>query len=205
MRKNVFILAFMLTCCMGLAQHPATKQEFPYIHGQMSVSVSYNKNSFIPYKLLEHIGMTGIMRGGNVQVMYGCNNWLELGVAMDACYANRLWRPSEAGGYYVTLPTMQCYVGQEAKAHLFSVFWPEFSLLDLYAVGMLGVTATISTQNLPTRFCPLFQIGAGAELNPSRHFGLFCEYGINTKKNPYTLFGLNIRFGGPKKWQNPKQ
>lgn len=192
------LLVWTSTCAFG--QKPVDNQ-LPYIRNQMSLSMSYSKVAFIPYRRMERLGMTGQLKGGNIQVMYGYSDWLELGVALDACYASHFWRPAEEGGYDVQLPTIQCYVGQEAKAHLFSAFWPEFSLIDLYAAGLIGVSATISTQSWPTRISPLVQIGAGAELNLSRHFGFYLEYGINHKADTYLLGGFNIRFGGPKKWQ----
>ena len=71
MRKNVFILAFMLTCCMGLAQQPETKQEFPYIRNQINVNIGRIKDT---QGMMNHEFFFGYMSS---EVMYGINDWLD--------------------------------------------------------------------------------------------------------------------------------
>lgn len=200
-RETLYLLAVLLLPSMAFAQDSITLQNVRscYIKNQMSVSVAYSRNTLIPYKIMEDRLAVNHIKGVNVQVLYGINNWFECGVALDIGYIKKLQEQNWPYPNFV-LPSLQGHLGGTAKAHLLSAIWPEFYFLDLYAAGMIGASATVSTGGWPdARLCFLAQVGAGAGVNFSRHFGVFAEYGINTKKNPYTLFGLNVRFGGPKK------
>jgi hypothetical protein len=173
----------------------------PYIKGQMTVSASYSKNILDPFKIMEENLIISPIRGGNAQVLYGVNNWLECGLDLDVCYKSH-FREKMLPDVDFYHPTFQCYLGETAKAHLLAAFWPQFSVIDPYVSGLVGALSTFTSKEWPKpQFSLYAQIGAGIRVNPFRHFGLFYEHGISTKKTPYTLFGLNIRFGGPKKWQ----
>jgi hypothetical protein len=112
--------------------------------------------------------------------------------------------------------------GLQAEVHPLSVFWPSFYFVDLYLRGELGMR-TISEKYIPENGKPyvdraknnfLYGGSVGLAINPSRYFGLFYEMAydnLNKKTNDPTIgsqkpkriqrFGLNVRFGGPKKWR----
>ncbi|MBQ7551139.1 MAG: hypothetical protein IJT04_06400 [Bacteroidales bacterium] len=169
----------------------------------MTVTASYSKSILDPFEIMKDniIISTRAMKGGNIQVLYGVNNWLECGLDLDVCYKS-IFREKMNPNVDFHHPTFQCYLGETAKIHLLSAFWPQFSFVDPYISGLIGVLTTFSPKGWPAAQYSFYgQLGAGLRVNPTRHLGLFAEYGITTKKTPYTLFGLNIRFGGPKKWQ----
>lgn len=203
---NKKALCFMAFCLLFMAKAGAQESQpvyrIPfYIKGQMTVSTSYSKNILDPFKIMEENLLVSTMKGGNVQVLYGVNNWLECGVDLDVCY-KAYFREKTNPNVNFHHPTFQCYLGETAKAHLLAALWPKFSVIDTYVSGLVGALTTFSPQRWPTTQYSFYgQIGAGVRVNPFRHFGLFYEYGITTKKTPYSLFGFNIRFGGPKKWQ----
>lgn len=198
------ILFFILfySNCYSQEVLPIDKTTKPaYINSQMSIAVSYSKNILIPYQRLEDRLAVNQIRGVNAQVLYGINDWLELGIALDVCYKKKLLMKGWTYPNYI-LPTFQCRLGETAKAHLLSIFWPKFSLIDFYVSEFVGISSTFSTDGWPdTRYSFYAQVGIGSQINFSRHFGLFYEFGINHNRNHYSLFGLNIRFNGPKKWQ----
>ena len=204
MRKNIFILAFMLMSSCAFAQDSLSRDTQPtYIKGHMTVTAAYSKSILDPFEIMKDniIISTRAMKGGNVQVLYGINNWLECGLDLDVCYKS-IFREKMNPNVDFHHPTFQCYLGETAKIHLLSAFWPQFSFVDPYISGLIGVLSTFSPKGWPAAQYSFYgQLGAGLRVNPTRHLGLFAEYGITTKKTPYTLFGLNIRFGGPKKWQ----
>ena len=128
MRKNVFILAFMLTCCMGLAQQPETKQEFPYIRNQINVNIGRIKDT---QGMMNHEFFFGYMSS---EVMYGINDWLETGL-FCSCLRLRSGEINNNQGrlYY---PLVLNY-GLAAKAHLFpAIINPSFAWADLYCSNM---------------------------------------------------------------------
>lgn len=203
MKKHLCFLLFLIVMASGIAQDSIVLRNRPsgYIKNQKAVTVSYSKNTFIPFEIMEDKLLVNHVRGVEAQVLYGINNWLECGVALNVGYVEKLHMEGWPYPNFV-LPTIQGCFGEVAKAHLLSAFWPDFFVVDLFAVEKMGVSATISTKGWPdARLCFLAQIGVGAAINFSRHFGVCAEYGISSKKNPYTLFGLNVRFGGPRKWQ----
>lgn len=175
----------------------------PYIKGQMTVTAAYSKSILDPFEIMKDniIISTRAMKGGNIQVLYGVNNWLECGLDLDVCYKS-IFREKMYPDVDFYHPTFQCYLGETAKIHLLKVFWPQLSFVDPYVSGLVGVLTTFSQKGWPAaQFSFYGQLGAGIRLNPTRHIGLFAEYGITTKKTPYTLFGINVRFSGLKKWQ----
>ena len=70
----------MLLTSFGFAQENLPRDPKPsYIKGQMTVTASYSKSILDPFKIMEDnfVASTMTMRGGNVQVLYGINDWLE--------------------------------------------------------------------------------------------------------------------------------
>ena len=202
--KLLFFALFLFSLVRMEAQESRLTDTQPtYIKGHMTVTAAYSKSILDPFEIMKDniIISTRAMKGGNIQVLYGVNNWLECGLDLDVCYKS-IFREKMNPNVDFHHPTFQCYLGETAKIHLLSAFWPQFSFVDPYISGLIGVLSTFSPKGWPAAQYSFYgQLGAGLRVNPTRHLGLFAEYGITTKKTPYTLFGLNIRFGGPKKWQ----
>lgn len=203
-KKLLFFALFLFSLVRMEAQESRLTDTQPtYIKGHMTVTAAYSKSILDPFEIMKDniIISTRAMKGGNIQVLYGVNNWLECGLDLDVCYKS-IFREKMNPNVDFHHPTFQCYLGETAKIHLLSAFWPQFSFVDPYISGLIGVLSTFSPKGWPAAQYSFYgQLGAGLRVNPTRHLGLFAEYGITTKKTPYTLFGLNIRFGGPKKWQ----
>ena len=203
-KKLLFFALFLFSLVRMEAQESRLTDTQPtYIKGHMTVTAAYSKSILDPFEIMKDniIISTRAMNGGNIQVLYGVNNWLECGLDLDVCYKS-IFREKMNPNVDFHHPTFQCYLGETAKIHLLSAFWPQFSFVDPYISGLIGVLSTFSPKGWPAAQYSFYgQLGAGLRVNPTRHLGLFAEYGITTKKTPYTLFGLNIRFGGPKKWQ----
>lgn len=197
MRHYFLLLALILTCCMGFAQQPETKQEFPYIRNQFNVNIGNVRDTG---GWMNHEFFFGYLSS---EVMYGINDWLETGV-FCACLRLRSGEINNNEGrlYY----PVELNYGLAAKAHLFpAIINPSFSWADLYASAHIGTFAS-TTGGDPEReascfrgFCYRGMLGAG--VNFSRHFGLFYEFGYGNFERFNHRIGLNIRFGGPKKWQ----
>ncbi len=194
MRKHKFtlVIAMLLPIVAAHAQNEDPKS-LPYINNQFCISAKYVKYSG------SHSPV-----GLSFETLYGFNNWLEAGAYIDG-------KILERSGYYGINYAI------EAKAHLFALLAdPSFYYADLYGIGRLGV----STHHLPNYSSSegdveaknwssfYHSLGIGAAVNFSRHFG-FC-YELNcfpfyANKMLNHSFGIQIRFGGPKKWRNTRQ
>ena len=120
------------------------------------------------------------------------------------------------------------FYGLHNELHPIAVFLPSFYFVDLYTiirVGMFHKVVRFEEKDLPQDYYvghsnaseAYCSGGWGIALNPSRYFGLFYErtytsLGQNThgvseggKHHLYHRFGLNVRFGGPRKWQRSGQ
>lgn len=202
-RRLLFALFLFIFVKMEAQESRLTDTQPTYIKGHMTVTAAYSKSILDPFEIMKDniIISTRAMKGGNIQVLYGVNNWLECGLDLDVCYKS-IFREKMNPNVDFHHPTFQCYLGETAKIHLLSAFWPQFSFVDPYISGLAGVLTTFSPKRWPAAQYSFYgQLGAGLRVNPTRHLGMFAEYGITTKKTPYTLIGINIRFGGPKKWQ----
>lgn len=184
MRKSVFTLLFLFSTSLVFAQ--STSSTEPFIKGQFNLSLSgFNQtiNNYI---------------GPKAEFLYGYNDFLEVGV-----FCKALIIPI-GNGDHKNYPVYLGY-GAEGKAHLLpAVIKPSFYYIDLYAIGKLGAeTAFPNGVSYITRGTGFhYSIGAGAAINLfSRHFGLFYEIDYGRGKLSTHTLGLNIRFGGPKKWQ----
>ncbi len=190
MKKTVFTLLFLFSTSLVFAQKTSSAK--PFIKGQFNLSLSgYNPNN--------HVGPKAkFLVGPKAEFLYGHNDYLEVGVFCNALIL------TSGDGNHLNYPIYLNY-GAVGKAHLFpAVIKPSFHYIDLYAVGKLGA-GTIFPNGVSyiTRGTGLYySIGAGAAINLfSRHFGLFYEIDYGRGKLSTNTFGINIRFGGPKKWQ----
>ena len=117
------------------------------------------------------------------------------------------------------------HYGIDAELHPLTLLLPNFYFVDVYCRGELGMR-TVTEQYKPDYNGPsaepvrnsfLYGGSVGVAVNPSKYFGVFYELAfdnLNKEYKPKTdeiktkaihRFGLNVRFPGPKKWQNPKQ
>ena len=182
---------------MAFAQQQETKQEFPYIRNQINVNVGRIKDT---HGIMNHEFFFGYLSS---EVMYGINDWLETGVFCSCLRLKSGEINNNQGRLYY--PLVLNY-GLAAKAHLFpAIINPSFSWADLYASAQIGTFAN-TTGGDPERKFSCFKgyslrgmLGAG--VNFSRHFGLFYEFGYCTFERFNHRIGLNVRFGGPKKWR----
>lgn len=134
-----------------------------------------------------------------VAVSFGPSNWLETGIALD--FNRRNYAHDTAA--YVSMkliPRVFC------RVHPLGFFLDTFSVVDVY--GIVGIGGFFWLDDLipqPLRNRWYMECGGGIALNISRHFGVFYEYSYDSILKSSNRFGFNIRFGGPKKWQNTKQ
>ena len=117
------------------------------------------------------------------------------------------------------------HYGIDAELHPLTLLLPNFYFVDVYCRGELGMR-TVTEQYKPDYNGPsaepvrnsfLYGGSVGLAINPSKYFGVFYELAfdnLNKEYKPKTdeiktkaihRFGINVRFPGPKKWQNPKQ
>ena len=228
MRKNIFILAFMLLCSMGFAQSnlPFTSLK-PFNKGNFKIDASYSR-------MMQKVPISDYP-DFRVGVGYGITNWCVVGVFgsfgthegfvqigstvqdADTTYNQVLFEGTQIERYY--------HYGIDAELHPLTLLLPNFYFVDVYCRGELGMR-TVTEQYKPDYDGPsaepvrnsfLYGGSVGLAINPSKYFGVFYELAfdnLNKEYKPKTdeiktkaihRFGLNVRFPGPKKWQNPKQ
>ena len=220
MRKNVFILAFMLSCSMAFAQSDLLK---PFNKGNFKIDLSYAKMM----KNRLSIGYPELRIG----VGYGVTNWCVVG--MFGSYGTQNERFSISGGYDSIsnttiahfegdLTTRYYRYGINAELHPLALLLPDFYFVDVYCRGELGIR-TVSYHFEPEYSNPYFKPvqsnflyggDIGVAINPLRYFGLFYELCYDNfnyqltdlhtgdkKPKAFHRFGINVRFPGPKKWQ----
>ena len=223
MRKNVFILAFMLLCSMGFAQSnlPFTSLK-PFNKGNFKIDASYSR-MMQNYTSLYYPDF-------RVGVGYGITDWCVVGIF--GSYGKDVGLMTIGGGWTVqgtdTIYSPVAYEGKyiqhyfhygiDAELHPLSLLLPNFYFVDVYCRGELGMR-TVWDQYIPEyednskHTLNNFLIGGsiGIAINPSRYFGLFYEYaydnlnkeGYYADKKPKSIhrWGFNVRFPGPKKWR----
>ena len=226
MRKSVFILAFMLSCCMGFAQSnlPFTSLK-PFNKGNFKIDASYSRMmQKVPFSDYPDF---------RVGVGYGITNWCVVGVfgsfgtheslmiigggtmynGTDTIYEPLLFDGKMIERYY--------HYGIDAELHPLTLLLPNFYFVDVYCRGELGMR-TVTEQYKPDYDGPsaepvrnsfLYGGSVGLAINPSKYFGVFYELAFDNlnkeykpktdeiKAKPFHRFGINVRFGGPKKWQ----
>ena len=224
MRKNVFILAFMLLCSMGFAQSnlPFTSLK-PFNKGNFKIDASYSR-------MMQKVPISDYP-DFRVGVGYGITNWCVVGVFgsfgthegfvqigstvqdADTTYNQVLFEGTQIERYY--------HYGIDAELHPLTLLLPNFYFVDVYCRGELGMR-TVTEQYKPDYDGPsaepvrnsfLYGGSVGLAINPSKYFGVFYELAfdnLNKEYKPKTdeiktkaihRFGLNVRFPGPKKWQ----
>lgn len=228
MRKSVYLLALLLLPCMAFAQSnlPFTSLK-PFNKGNFKIDASYSR-------MMQKVPISDYP-DFRVGVGYGITNWCVVGVFgsfgthegfvqigstvqdADTTYNQVLFEGTQIERYY--------HYGIDAELHPLTLLLPNFYFVDIYCRGELGMR-TVTEQYKPDYDGPsaepvrnnfLYGGSVGLAINPSKYFGVFYELAfdnLNKEYKPKTdeiktkaihRFGLNVRFPGPKKWQNPKQ
>ncbi len=222
MRKNIFILAFMLLCSMGFAQSnlPFTSLK-PFNKGNFKIDASYSR-------MMQKVPISDYP-DFRVGVGYGITNWCVVGVFgsfgthegfvqigstvqdADTTYNQVLFEGTQIERYY--------HYGIDAELHPLTLLLPNFYFVDVYCRGELGMR-TVTEQYKPAYDGPsaepvrnnfLYGGSVGLAINPSKYFGIFYELAFDNlnkeykprigeiKAKAFHRFGLNVRFPGPKK------
>ena len=222
MRKNVFILAFMLSCSMGFAQSnlPFTSLK-PFNKGNFKIDASYSR-------MMQKVPISDYP-DFRVGVGYGITNWCVVGVFgsfgthegfvqigstvqdADTTYNQVLFEGTQIERYY--------HYGIDAELHPLTLLLPNFYFVDVYCRGELGMR-TVTEQYKPDYDGPsaepvrnsfLYGGSVGLAINPSKYFGVFYELAFDNlnkeykpkigeiKAKAFHRFGINVRFPGPKK------
>ena len=222
MRKNIFILAFMLLCSMDFAQSnlPFTSLK-PFNKGNFKIDASYSR-------MMQKVPISDYpdFRFG---VGYGITNWCVVGVFgsfgthegfvqigstvqdADTTYNQVLFEGTQIERYY--------HYGIDAELHPLTLLLPNFYFVDVYCRGELGMR-TVTEQYKPDYDGPsaepvrnsfLYGGSVGLAINPSKYFGVFYELAFDNlnkeykpkigeiKAKAFHRFGINVRFPGPKK------
>lgn len=228
MRKNVFLLAFVLLPWMAFAQ--STDESFN--KGSIKIDASYSnlmqKHLLDPYPDFR------------MGVGYGLADWCVAGVfgsfgihKYDMCANGEtatmigdsivlVYNEQDAFDGKVT--EFYYHYGFSVELHPIAIWAPDFQWVDPYCRGELGmrtVTERFQPEYYgkyaePVRHNFLFGGSLGIAINPTRRFGIFYELAIDNvnkkldlhshsgeiKTQPMHRFGINVRLGGPRKWQS---
>ena len=224
MRKSIYLLALLLLSCTAFTQSkmPFTSLK-PFNKGNFKIDASYAKMM----KNRLSIGYPELRIG----VGYGVTNWCVMGVFGSYGTQNERFSISGGydtisnttiAHFEGDLTTRYYRYGINVELHPLALLLPDFYFVDVYCRGELGIR-TVSNHFEPEYSNPYFKpiqsnflYGGdfGVAINPLRYFGLFYElcydnfnYQLTNlqtgdkKPKAFHRFGLNIRFGGPKKWQ----
>ena len=230
MRKSVYLLALLLLSCSAFAQTnlPFTSLK-PFNKGNFKIDASYSRmmqkvpfSDYPDFRVGVGYGITNWCVVG-VFGSFGTHESLMIigGGTMyngtDTIYDPVVFDGNQIERYY--------HYGIDAELHPLTLLLPNFYFIDIYCRGELGMR-TVTEQYKPDYDGPsaepvrnnfLYGGSIGLAINPSKYFGVYYELAfdnLNKEYKPKTdeikakaihRFGLNVRFPGPKKWQNPKQ
>lgn len=178
MKNKFYLLAFFLLPFAVFAQESKPKQEISFLRNQFNVNLA-----------LHYFDKTHkcISLGAD----YGFNDFIEGGAYVG------YWSLALGNSQN---PNMWFY-GIDAKAHIVQIFKPSFYYVDPYIAARIGGRTAQNMMVVDKRTMFEYGVFGGLGLNFTRHFGLFYELGYTNFKAVNHRFGLNVRFGGPKKWQ----
>lgn len=210
LNKRLILSFFLIFMSVQINAQKSDQHLLPtshyFVKHRMTVSAAFTK---MPLKSFHPNILEGNMiKGVDIKVLYGINGWLELGTACNVSLLKRTnvqfpdqENPSVFHKTIIYAPIYQGYIGETAKAHLLSIFWPCFTMADIFvsafAGGYYGYIPMWSKGELGLNI----QGGIGLGFNPSRNWGFYFEYGISNQTKTQMTFGINVRFNGPKKWQ----
>ena len=230
MRKSAFFLAFMLLTSFGFAQSnlPFTSLK-PFNKGNFKIDASYSRmmqkvpfSDYPDFRVGVGYGITNWCVVGVFGSFGTHESLMRIGGGTmyngtDTIYEPLLFDGKMIERYY--------HYGIDAELHPLTLLLPNFYFVDVYCRGELGMRTVTEQYKLdydgpsaePVRNSFLYGGSVGLAINPSKYFGVFYELAfdnLNKEYKPKTdeiktkaihRFGLNVRFPGPKKWQNPKQ
>ena len=176
MKNKFYLLAFFLLPFAVFAQESKPKQEISFLRNQFNVNLA-----------LHYFDKTHkcISLGAD----YGFNDFIEGGAYVG------YWSLALGNSQN---PNMWFY-GIDAKAHIVQIFKPSFYYVDPYIAARIGGRTAQNMMVVDKRTMFEYGVFGGLGLNFTRHFGLFYELGYTNFKAVNHRFGINVRFGGPKK------
>lgn len=234
MRTRFYLLTFLLLPCMAFAQSnlPFTSLK-TFNKGNFKIDVSYSRmmqkhpsGDYPDFRVGVGYGITnwcvvGVFGSFGTHETYMTVGGETVIQGTDTIPHPVVFEGKRFDRYY--------HYGIDAELHPLSLLLPNFYFVDIYCRGELGMR-TVANHYIPDYQNPDlsdiadrtyndFLIGGsvGLAINPSKYFGVFYELAfdnLNKEYKPKTdeiktkaihRFGLNVRFPGPKKWQNPKQ
>lgn len=193
--KSLAVCAFVLLETLAFSQSPEAKNKQPYIRNQFNVNLAVLKT----FGNSATNPTTNFPLCPSLEINYGLNDWLEVGLMSTFRIMTQASQNSLFSFHTI-----------DAKAHLFPVVIdPSFHIADLYATVQAGLCHYPGAEGLgvASRVKACWGGNVGIAFNPTRHFGLFAEYGYNSAYyfKSYLRFGVSVRFGGPRKWQQSGQ
>jgi len=228
--KKLVLLAALLLPVMAYAQRdiPFTSSK-PFNKGNFKIDASYSQlMQKIPYSGYPdfRVGIGYGITNWCVVGVFGSfgthESLMKIGGGTmyngtDTIYEPLLFDGKMIERYY--------HYGIDAELHPLTLLLPNFYFVDVYCRGELGMRTVTEQYKLdydgpsaePVRNSFLYGGSVGLAINPSKYFGIFYELTFDNLNKEYKpkigeiktkaihRFGLNVRFPGPKKWQNPKQ
>lgn len=234
MKKRLNLLAVLLLPCMAFAQSKLPFfSEKPFNKGNMVLNIGYEKQPSNCSR--GEAPKICLNAGYGFSDWCVAGLYVDFGKSMggSTCFVSDKDETGQWVHIY-SLDYRSNYLayGVQAQLHPLAPLLPGFYLFDVYAVARAGmhhfICGVISEEgedpfqetkvgSLKNAGSPYLAGGWGVSVNPSKYFGLFYEGTYNTLTDIYPIstgsinnhlyhrFGFNIRFGGPKKWQNTKQ
>ena len=229
MRKHIYLLALLFLPCIAFAQTnlPFTSLK-PFNKGNFKIDVSYSRlqqkhpsHDYPDFRVGVGYGITNWCVVGIFGSFGTHESFMTVGGGYSVQGADTTYHPVVFDGTNIE---RYYHYGIDAELHPLSLWLPNFYFIDIYCRGELGMR-TIADRYIPDyqdpdlnditdRFYNDFLIGGsvGMAVNPSKYFGFFYEYAFdNLNKKGYYLdalkiqsihrWGFNVRFSGPKKWQ----
>ena len=215
--KHWVIATLMICSLITKAQNklPFTTTQ-PFNKGNFKIDLSYS--SLMQRSMLNRYPDFRVAAG------YGFSDWCVAGIFGSFGIYNYHVSVSDIQSYQMiyegNISDHYLHYGIQAELHPMSAFLPNFYWIDPYCRVELGMRSVIGHHdpeyNDNSIFEPnsndfLYGGSVGLAINPSRYFGVFYELAFDnlnkelnlnkdeTKTKPIHRFGLNVRFGGPKK------
>ena len=230
MRKHIYLLALLFLPCIAFAQTnlPFTSLK-PFNKGNFKIDVSYSRlqqkhpsHDYPDFRVGVGYGITNWCVVGIFGSFGTHESFMTVGGGYSVQGADTTYHPVVFDGTNIE---RYYHYGIDAELHPLSLWLPNFYFIDIYCRGELGMRTVTekykhdydSPSTEPVRNNFLYGGSIGLAINPSKYFGVFYELAfdnLNKEYKPKTdeiktkaihRFGINVRFPGPKKWQNPKQ
>ncbi len=209
MNKRIYLLVFLLLPCLAFAQSnlPFTSLK-PLNKGNIILNLGYERDTY------NDVSKFCLSAG------YGFTDWCVAGIYTE--YSTNTSMISIGGDDLHPYRNHFVYYGLHNELHPIPLVLPGFYFIDVYSILRVGMHHQICIYeednlspdyNTPSINKPYIAGGIGLAINPSKYFGFFYERtysslkpntfheNASNKLRPYNRFGINIRFGGPKKWQ----